>query len=214
MEQIVQKSDGMFRMAACLLIELRGCYFRDEVEETLAALPADLFGIYGRFLTRAKDSLKKTVFIQAIFWWLVFSARQATSGELADAIAFRLSDSDFDFSDLAKSIYDPNRCRGNSDIFKLLEGLIVIKNDGSDKPSIALPHSSVKDYILSPQFQQEFGAIIDLTKEVSHKFTAQTCVRYLLIFADNNHSMTKDTTRLPNVVVCRRILVPSPAALQ
>jgi hypothetical protein len=32
------------------------------VEETLAGLPDDLFGIYGRFLIRAKESLKKNSF--------------------------------------------------------------------------------------------------------------------------------------------------------
>ncbi|KAJ7638079.1 hypothetical protein B0H17DRAFT_1106342, partial [Mycena rosella] len=183
-EQIVQKSNGMsvlasfcnlslFRMAACLLIELGGSH-EDEWQDTLTALPADLSGIYSRFLTQAKVSLHP-VFIQAIFRWLMFSARQVTSDELADAIAFRLSDSNFDFSDPAKSIYYPNRRRGNSNSFKLLEGLIVIKDDGSAKPAIVLAHSSVKDYILSPQFHGEFGAIIDLTKEVSHKYIAQTC---------------------------------------
>ncbi|KAF7358495.1 P-loop containing nucleoside triphosphate hydrolase protein [Mycena venus] len=192
-EQIVQKSDGMFRMAACLLIELRHCYFRDDVEETLRALPADLFGIYHRFLTQAKDSFKKTVFLEAIFRWLVFSAREITSNELADAIAFCLDDPAFDFSDPDKSSYYPNRRWGNSSIFKLLEGLIVIKKNGSAKLSITLAHSSVKDYILSPYFQQEFGTIINLTKGISHKFIAQTCVRYLLLFADANHLMTKKT---------------------
>ncbi|KAJ7506487.1 hypothetical protein B0H11DRAFT_285786 [Mycena galericulata] len=192
-EQIVQKSNGMLRMAACLLIELHNCYWKDDWEEALTALPADLCGIYSRFLTRATGSPRtKTVFIQAIFRWLVFSARQVTSDELADAIAFCLSDPNFDFSDPAKSIYCPDRRRGNSDTFKLLEGLIVIKNTGSAK-SIALAHSSVKDYVLSPQFQEEFGAIIDLRMDVSQKLIAQTCVRYLLLFADANHSMTKDT---------------------
>ncbi|KAF8148516.1 hypothetical protein K438DRAFT_1688730, partial [Mycena galopus ATCC 62051] len=191
-EQIVQKSNGMFRMAACLLIELGHCHWEDDWEERFTALPADLFGIYSRFLTRAKDS-QATVFIQAIFRWLVFSARQLTSDELADAIAFRLSDPEFDFSNADKSIYNPDRRQGNSEIFNLLEGLIVIKNDGSAKQLIALAHSSVKDYLLSPQFQQEFGKIIDLKINVSHNFIAQTCIRYLLLFADSKHAMTRDT---------------------
>ncbi|KAJ7436875.1 hypothetical protein B0H11DRAFT_635890 [Mycena galericulata] len=192
-QQIVQKSNGMFRLAACLLIELSCCPWENDWAETLTALPPDLFGIYNRFLTRATDTLKRTVFIQAIFRWLVFSARQVTSDELADAIAFHLDDPKFDFSDPAKSIYHPNRRRGNSDIFKLLEGLIMIKNNGSDKPTITLAHSSVKDYILSLQFHQEFGSIIDVTKGVSHRFITQSCVRYLLLFADAKNLMTKDT---------------------
>ncbi|KAJ7496262.1 hypothetical protein B0H11DRAFT_858116 [Mycena galericulata] len=192
-EQIVQKSSGMFCMAACLLIELCGCSWDDEWEEIITALPADLFGIYTRFLTRATETLKRPVFIQAILRWLVFSARQMTTDELADAIAFRLDDPTFDFSELAKSIYYPNRRQGNSGIFKLLEGLIIIQNDWRGKASIALAHSSVKDYILSSQFQREFGSIIDLTKSVSQRFITQTCIRYLLLFAETKHPMTKDT---------------------
>jgi ankyrin repeat protein len=183
-------------MAACLLIELGHCRWEEDWEETLTFLPADLFGIYSRFFTRAKDTPRlSTVFIQAIFRWLVFSARPVTSNELADAIAFRLDDPAFDFSDLDKSIYYPKRRQGNSDIFTLLEGLIVIKNDrwSSAKLTIAFAHSSVKDYVLSPQFQQAFGPFIDLTRSVSHKFITQTCVRYLLIFADAKHSVTEKT---------------------
>ncbi|KAF7377165.1 HET-domain-containing protein [Mycena sanguinolenta] len=211
-EQIVQKSNGMFRMAACLLIELGHCRWEEDWEETLTVLPADLFGIYSRFFTRAKDTPRlPTVFIQAIFQWLVFSARQITSDELADALAFRLDNPGFDFSDPKKSIYYPNRCQGNYDIFKLFEGLIIIKNNdcnlqsmdnwglaslsiyNNNEPSIALAHSSVKDYILSPQFQGEFGSCIDLRIHVSHRFITQTCVRYLLLFSEPKHLMTRDT---------------------
>jgi hypothetical protein len=181
-------------LAACLLIELGHCHWEEDWQETLTVLPADLFGIYSRFFTRAKDTPRlATVFIQAIFRWLVFSARQLTLDELADAIAFRLDNPAFDFSDPAKSVYNPKRRQGNSDIFKFLEGLIMIKNDGKTKLSIAFAHSSVKDYILSLQFQQEFGTIIDLKENVSHRFITQTCVRYLLLFSEAKHSMTKDT---------------------
>lgn len=70
---------------------------------------------------------------------------------------------------------------------------MIKKDDPWAKPSIAFAHSSVKDYVLSTQFQQAFGSIIDLTKGVSHRFITQTCVRYLLLFAENKHSMIKDT---------------------
>ncbi|KAJ7027628.1 hypothetical protein C8F04DRAFT_1189312, partial [Mycena alexandri] len=195
-EQIVQKSNGMFRMAACLLIELGRCHWKDDWEEALGDLPAELSGIYSRFLTRATSSLK-AVFIEAIFRWLVFSARQIAPDELADAIAFRLDNPAFDFSDPAKSIYHPDRHRGNSDSFERLEGLIIIKERKSrwDGPSIAFAHSSVKDYIISSQFQQKFGTSICLTTDVSHRFITQTCVRYLLLFADPEHSMNEDTLR-------------------
>ncbi|KAF8152851.1 hypothetical protein K438DRAFT_374644 [Mycena galopus ATCC 62051] len=191
-EQIVQKSNGMFRMAACLLIELGCCHWEDDWEKALTALPADLSGIYSRFFTRAISSLQ-TACIEAIFRWLVFSARQVTSDELADAIAFRLFDPEFNLSDPSKSIYYPKRRRGNYESFRLLEGLIVMKNYGSDKWSITLAHSSVKDFLCSSEFNRKFGTIIDLEEHISHKFIAQTCVRYLFLFAEANHAMTMDT---------------------
>jgi hypothetical protein len=179
-------------MAACLLIELDLCHWKSSWKKALTALPAELFGIYSHFLTRAQDSVE-AVFIQAIFQWLVFSARQVSSDELVDAIAFDLSDPDFDFSDPDKSVYDSDRRQGNYGIFKLLEGLIVVKESPLAKSSIAFAHSSVKDYLLSPQFQEKFGRSICLTEAVSHRFITQTCVRYLLLFADAKHLMTKDT---------------------
>jgi hypothetical protein len=134
-------------LAACLLIELGRCDWEGDWDETLTALPPDLFGIYNRFLTQAVDTLRGKVFIQAIFQWLVFSAKQLTSDELADAIAFRLDDPAFDFSNPAKSNYYPDRCQGNSGIFKLLDGLIMVKEShwSREKQSIAFAHSSVKD---------------------------------------------------------------------
>ncbi|KAJ7162752.1 hypothetical protein C8R43DRAFT_306260 [Mycena crocata] len=185
-EQIVKKSNGMFRMAACLLIELRKCYWGNTWEKILTAIPADLFGIYRRFLTRAMETLP-AVLIQSIFRWLVFAARLVTLDELADAIAFRFDAPPFDLCDPVKCVYDPTTRRGNSDGLELLEGLIVIK---SDRPSLA--HSSVKDYILSLEFQEEFDAMIVITKEVSHKYITQTCIRSLQLFADAYHSMAED----------------------
>ncbi|KAJ7615248.1 hypothetical protein DFH06DRAFT_1239963 [Mycena polygramma] len=149
-EQIVQKSNGMFRMAACLLMELRDCYWKAKWEETLITLPGDLFGIYGRFLTRAMGKLP-TVLVQAALRWLVFSARRLSSDELADAVAFHLPDLNYNLSNLARSLYNPENRRGNSESFQELGGLIVLQNNHW----ITLAHSSVKDYLLSTQFQGE-----------------------------------------------------------
>jgi hypothetical protein len=144
----------------------------------------------------------------------VFSAKQLSLDELADAIAFWLDDPAFDFSDPVKSNYYPDGCQCNSGIFKLLGSLIVIEESHGAKPSIALVHSSVKDYILSQQFHQEFGKIIDLTKQVSHRFITQTCVCYFLLFANPKHSMTKGTVPDYQSLVYCRILVVSPAILR
>ncbi|KAJ7274616.1 ankyrin repeat-containing domain protein [Mycena rebaudengoi] len=172
---ILKKSAGMFRLAACLLIELSRCFWQEEWEQTLTQLPNDLFGIYDRFLGAVPSSAM--VYVEAVFRWIVFAASPITLEELADAVAF-------DFSDPAQCVYKPGRREGNKiAIPKWLDGLIVIKDDDWGEDSVALAHASVQDYLLSKQFMDKFGG--DLSVVLSHTFIARTCIQYLLHFADH-----------------------------
>ncbi|KAJ7274605.1 ankyrin repeat-containing domain protein [Mycena rebaudengoi] len=178
---ILKKSAGMFRLAACLLIELSRCFWQEEWEQTLTQLPNDLFGIYDRFLGAVPSSAM--VYVEAVFRWIVFAASPITLEELADAVAF-------DFSDPAQCVYKPGRREGNKiAIPKWLDGLIVIKNNGRRRDSVALAHASVQDYLLSKQFMDKFGG--DLSVALSHTFIARTCIQYLLHFAD--HPLNPET---------------------
>ncbi|KAJ7726456.1 ankyrin repeat-containing domain protein [Mycena maculata] len=183
-----------FRLATCLLKELDDCW-STEWEETLNALPSDLYGIYDRFLKRVPS--KRLIYVQAIFRWLLFAARPVNLDELADAIAF-------DFSDPAQFIYDPRRCKDNtSAIFKWLDGLILIKDHDyswyswhprtEPEKFVALAHASVQDYILSKQFTDKFATGHDFTEGPSHTFLAQSCARYLLYFSDAEHPLNAVT---------------------
>ncbi|KAJ7722426.1 ankyrin repeat-containing domain protein [Mycena maculata] len=183
-KQVVDKSNGMFRLSACLLKELSHCHWSKEWEETLNDLPSDLAGIYTRFLGRVPR--KHLVYVQAIFRWILVSARPITLDELADAIAF-------DFSDPAGFIYDPSRREGNtSAIFAWLDGLIVVTKDW--RRSVALAHASVQDYILSKQYMERFAAGVDFTERTSHKLITQTCVHYLLYFGDPENPLNAETS--------------------
>ncbi|KAJ7274632.1 ankyrin repeat-containing domain protein [Mycena rebaudengoi] len=174
---ILKKSAGMFRLAACLLIELSRCFWQEEWEQTLTQLPNDLFGIYDRFLGAVPSSAM--VYVEAVFRWIVFAADPMTLEELADAVAS-------DFSDPAQYVYKPSRREGNKiAIPKWLDGLIVIKNNDRGEDSVALAHASVQDYLLSKQFMDKFGGDIDLSVVLSHTFIARICIQYLLHFADH-----------------------------
>ncbi|KAJ6546210.1 ankyrin repeat-containing domain protein [Mycena vulgaris] len=175
--RIVHKSNGMFRLAACLLVELARCSWEDELEETLENLPSHLFGIYDRFLeaTRPKDF----IYVEGVLRWLIFSARPVTLDELADAVAF-------DFSDPTRYIYIPSRREGNTGaILRWLEGLVVV-NQSSE---LILAHASVHDYVLSKPFSHKFSR--DLSGPSSHTFIALTCMGYLMHFS--NHSLDDGT---------------------
>ncbi|KAJ7091786.1 ankyrin repeat-containing domain protein [Mycena epipterygia] len=179
---ILKKSAGMFRLAACLLIELSRCFWQENWEQTLTQLPDDLFGIYDRFLDAVRPS--DMIYIKAAFRWIVFAASPMTLEELADAVAF-------DFSDPAQCVYKPSQREGNTvAIPKWLDGLITIKeNNYWGRVTVTLAHASVQDYLLSAQFMAKFGG--DLRVDLSHTFIARTCVEYLLHFAD--HPLNPET---------------------
>ncbi|KAJ6555637.1 hypothetical protein DFH09DRAFT_1318046 [Mycena vulgaris] len=83
--KILEKSNGMFRMAACLLVELSRHIFARDPGPVLESLPTDLFEIYDRFLRPIDPA--------------AFSAVEM----LEDALAF-------DFPDEQQhGVFDPNK---------------------------------------------------------------------------------------------------------
>ncbi|KAJ7693014.1 ankyrin repeat-containing domain protein [Mycena rosella] len=210
---IVEKSNGMFRLAACLLIELSRRKFDQTPDIILAKLPGDLFAIYGRFLERFEvDDFHH---IERVLRWILFSARPVTLLELEDILAF-------DFHP-HEHVFDPNK-RGDyaNTACELLEGLVTLDRVPStesfeelstvdstesgeglstvDRPDsetpplmdnetkgpsqvVTLAHASVADYLMSSAFTKQYKC--DLSTGPSHTFIAQTCIGYLLHFADN-----------------------------
>ncbi|KAJ7445583.1 ankyrin repeat-containing domain protein [Mycena latifolia] len=170
-ECIVLKSNGMFRLAACLLVEISRRWTNvGELNKVLDMLPNDLFGIYDRFIEAIdKDDL---VYATGVLTWIIFSTEKMTLNKLADAVAF-------DFSNPTQYIYEPHRGEGNKvAILRWLEGLIIV-----DSSRVILAHGSVQDYLLSKHFTHKFGH--DLNTKLSHTFIAQTCIHYLLYFSDH-----------------------------
>ncbi|KAJ7845607.1 hypothetical protein B0H14DRAFT_3867996 [Mycena olivaceomarginata] len=174
-DRVVLKSNGMFRLAACLLVELSRCKRQNELEKTLENLPNDLFGIYDRFLEAIRP--QDFVYVAGVLRWLVFANDRwfkCTLAEVADAVAF-------DFSNPAHYAYDPSVRTDNANaILEWLEGLVTVHWRGPKK-RLVLAHASVQDYIMSKQFI--FG--FDLRSGPSHTFIAQSCIGYLLHFADH-----------------------------
>ncbi|KAJ6555614.1 ankyrin repeat-containing domain protein [Mycena vulgaris] len=210
--KILEKSNGMFRMAACLLVELSRHIFARDPGPVLESLPTDLFEIYDRFLRPIDPAAFSAV--EMVLCWLVCSARTLTLPELEDALAF-------DFPDEQQNgVFDPNK-RGDyaQQVCELLEGLVKVYDlyedndiptlaDGSDDGDLDSPrpvtlvvilaHASVAEYLFSRGFAEQHHQY-DLNQEHSHKFIAQTCVGYLLHF---EHSPLNNET-LPNYPLAR-----------
>ncbi|KAJ7285924.1 ankyrin repeat-containing domain protein [Mycena rebaudengoi] len=178
-DRVVSKSNGMFRFAACILIELSRCKRQNELNRAIENLPTDLFGVYDRFIQRIRTD--DFVYVAAIFRWLLFGVRSwpsiNTLAALADAISF-------DFSNPTHHTYDPTLRNDHANtILEWLEGLVTVTADDREERHLALAHSSVQDYLLSAPFAEKFKC--DLSLGPSHTFLAQSCIGGLLHFADH-----------------------------
>ncbi|KAJ7269782.1 ankyrin repeat-containing domain protein [Mycena rebaudengoi] len=178
-DRVISKSNGMFRFAACILIELSRCKRQNELNRVIENLPTDLFGVYDRFIQRIRTD--DFIYVAAIFRWLLFGAHSwPTLAMLADAVSF-------DFSDPTHHTYDPTLRNDHANtIPEWLEGLVTVTADRWGQ--FALAHSSVQDYLLSAPFAEKFKC--DLSLGPSHTFLAQSCIGGLLHFADHPFSQS------------------------
>ncbi|KAJ7638004.1 ankyrin repeat-containing domain protein, partial [Mycena polygramma] len=184
--KIVDKSNGMFRMAACLLQELTRKRVDTNIDKILAKLLNDLFGIYARFLQPIDEA--DFVYVAALLRWIAFSARPVTLLELDEALAINFSEPD-------RWVFEPENRERVKAVCGLLEGLVAVgpvSESDSDSASeasedqellVTLAHSSVADYIVSEKFLEQYKE--DLKEPPSHTFLAQSCVTYLLHFENN-----------------------------
>jgi hypothetical protein len=146
-----------FLLAACLLIALSRCKFKNQLDNKLKSLPDTLFETYDRFLDAILP--QDWVYVEAVLRWLMFSVRPILLQELSDAIAF-------DFSDPAEYIYDPSlREDTTSAISDWLEGMVTASVDYGET-RVTLAHASVQDYLLSTHFMTKFRR--DLSESLSH----------------------------------------------
>ncbi|KAJ7112625.1 ankyrin repeat-containing domain protein, partial [Mycena epipterygia] len=172
-----------FRLAACLLIELSKRTLDRNPDSILADLPGQLFEIYDRFLESIHPN--NFVLVEVALRWLISSARPLSLAKLEDALAF-------DFSDPHRHVFQPiQRDDYANRMCSLLEGLVTVgrSNDWRNIQVVILAHASVADYLKSPQFAKRHKC--DLSPGLSHTFLAQTCVGYVLHFAD--HPLNPET---------------------
>ncbi|KAJ7637979.1 ankyrin repeat-containing domain protein [Mycena polygramma] len=176
--KIVDKSNGMFRMAACLLQELARRRIDTNINKILAKLPNNLFGIYTRFLQSIDED--DFVYIAALLRWVTFSVEPVTLCQLDEALAINFSEPDH-------WVFEPENRGRVEDVCGLLEGLVTVvpatPTSSQHQALVALAHSSVNDYIVSQKFLDVYKH--DLKEPPSHTFLAQSCVTYLLHFEYN-----------------------------
>ncbi|KAF7365660.1 HET-like protein [Mycena venus] len=193
---ITYKSAGMFRLAYCLLEQLKECARLDDLQMALDALPDNLHDIYARTISSVPK--KHLLDVQRLLHWLTFSQRALTLVELEDTISF-------DFSDPAHIKFAPHRRPKRGFFIKWLSVLVSIKppypwervldSDGFyyGDCTVSLAHSSVQDYLLLEQESHPSwcnSCSVHVTEKGAHQLIAQTCISYLLHLADNDFNAT------------------------
>ncbi|KAJ7286591.1 hypothetical protein C8J57DRAFT_1664820 [Mycena rebaudengoi] len=173
--KVVEKSNGMFRLAACLIIEMSRPKLEPNLDTILANLPNQLYGIYDRFIETIDED--DCIYVERILRWLLFSAQPLTLPKLEDALAF-------DFSD--PHLHAAILCG-------FLEGLVIVAESLSTDDDMSmvtsLAHASVADYLVSDKFAAKGRC--NLNSKHSHTFLAQTCVGYLLHFENHPYAFGK-----------------------
>ncbi|KAJ7075242.1 hypothetical protein B0H15DRAFT_917036 [Mycena belliarum] len=187
-DQVVIKSNGMFRLAACLLVELSR-HRLGNLDRTLQNLPEELFDVYDRFMDAIPESEERFYAIGVLRWLIyrknpppILGLDMPKIEQYADAVSFKVSSTSAD----SIYIYDPNlRDKITTLIPQWLEGMVTINN----KKCLELAHSSVRQYLLSERFSQKFNT--DLNLAPSHTSLTKMCAGYLLHFVD--HLISQDT---------------------
>ncbi|KAF8838113.1 hypothetical protein BDN67DRAFT_124834, partial [Paxillus ammoniavirescens] len=154
------QGDGMFRLVAFWIDELKDCRSLSTVRAKLEHLPASLNDMYTSMVAKIKtDDLQ---YAKAIMPWLLFSVRPLKLEEIAAVGWFGYSDGRPAF-DKDRGFADPKA------VLDVFGGLVVMSDGG-----VTLAHLTVKEFLL------EQGSALHVNEPDAHSFIARCCLTYLL----------------------------------
>ncbi|KAJ7196234.1 ankyrin repeat-containing domain protein [Mycena pura] len=175
---LLEHSNGMFRLVALQLDEVRKCDGRrSQLEKVLKNMPNSLNTIYDRILQQITNLDMRSTVCRTMNW-LIFSKRTMTLHEIIDALAF-----DFEQKPLR---FDVEERMGPDALLAACAGFVVVSEDA--ERTFKLAHSSVKEYFLGPTGPRLSGDC-GISEQAAHHLLAWTCISYLCSF---NHVLNSD----------------------
>ncbi|KAJ7925528.1 ectomycorrhiza-induced ankyrin-domain/NACHT-domain-containing protein [Mycena leptocephala] len=165
---LLERSNGMFRLVALQLGELRNCDGRQsQVKKVLKNMPTSLNDIYDRILQNIKnpDILSS---VCRTMNWLIFSKRPMRLDEIIDALAF-----DFECEPL---LFNTEERMAPDALLAACAGFVAMSDH-----TIKLAHSSVKEYFLRAT-RLRLSGDCEISDQAAHHLLAQTCIAYLCGF--------------------------------
>ncbi|KAJ7481286.1 ankyrin repeat-containing domain protein [Mycena galericulata] len=168
---LLERSNGMFRLVALQLDELRNCDgTRSQVEKALKNMPTSLNTIYDRILQNIRNPGMLSRVFRAMNW-LIFSKRSMALNEIIDALAF-----DFECEPL---LFDTEERMGPDVLLLACAGFVSVSGDA--ERTVKLAHSSVKEYFLRST-QPRLSSDSKISEQAAHHLLARTCIAYLCSF--------------------------------
>ncbi|KIV80417.1 hypothetical protein PV11_07917 [Exophiala sideris] len=171
---LVRASHGMFRWVECQLAMLSKCIKPLAVRKALNSLPITLDDTYEATANRIDQESVDDA--RAILSWMVATFRPLHLEELSEVLAFDWEDEpQFRASHRLSDIHDVLTICGDF--------LTIQPPGGSSKSQVNLPHSSVRDFLLSER-RHENGSKLALEEGEAHTFAAKVSLTYLLSIFD------------------------------
>ncbi|KAH0556306.1 hypothetical protein GP486_005768 [Trichoglossum hirsutum] len=169
---VMEKTNGMFRWAACQLDILENCPDRRMLRSTLASLPDTLHETYTRILRAIPSEYKQNA--TRILQFLVFSERPLRIEEAVDALAVDPNgDPRFDTEDRMPDPREISRYCSSLVVVTTKEGIY-----GEDTiVELHLAHFSVKEYLMLGR-PEEIAR--DFEEVAARASIAIVCLAYLL----------------------------------
>ncbi|KAJ7440876.1 hypothetical protein FB451DRAFT_124089, partial [Mycena latifolia] len=167
---LVERSGGMFRLAALQLERVLNCDGRQsQVTRALSEMPTSLETLYDRILEDIADPDMVSTVRRAITW-LMFSQRPMKLQEIIDTLAF-------DFNRQLLRFNPAERMRPKA-LLTACAGLVTV----SEGTTVKLAHASVNEYFLSAQKPRDLYGQSAFSEQTAHLLIARTCVAYLCSF--------------------------------
>ncbi|KAF8842074.1 hypothetical protein BDN67DRAFT_421112 [Paxillus ammoniavirescens] len=154
------RGDGMFRLVAFWIDELKHCRNVKAITNKLQHLPTSLNAMYTSMVS--KITMDDLEYARAIIPWLLFSVERLSLEEIAAAACFTFSH--------GRPAFDKDRRFGNPKaVLDVFGGLVVMSQDG-----VTLAHLTVKEFLL------ERGSLLHVNEADAHSFIARSCLTYVL----------------------------------
>ncbi|KAF9063548.1 hypothetical protein BDP27DRAFT_1478189 [Rhodocollybia butyracea] len=181
-DYLTGEAQGQFRWVECQVTVLQRCKTPKAIREALRKLPKTLEETYTVAIKRISES-EHVDDAGQLLRWLTYAFEPLSIVQVTEILAV----------DLREQIFDPEARSLELDtgVYDILDSTLIVVNEES---IVQLAHSSVKEFLVASQGQQQLVGLIATNEQLAHSVICQTCLIYLLgfDFKEQTYALKKD----------------------